>query len=623
MKNLLSIALLLFTWISIKAQPIIPGSYSNIKYDESNRLYFENEGQKFYADTAGTRYTIKQLLGNPEGTEDGLTFDFVNLKGTFTYGLIPYGKAPHPLPVFRFTSPLNSGKVTTNVKRDFRYPYDFVGWEENKGFTLGYRLTDEKGMIVFDGEVSVEGTGPFKVIPTVYEGPYVNNISATEAVIWYETSEPVISALSINNKVMKDAAPVTHHEFNVSGLTPGTKYDYTVKVASLSQTYHITTAPKAGSRKPFIFAYTSDSRHATGSGERMIYGANAYIMKKMAALSYQQGTAFVQFTGDMINGYLSNKEEQLVQYTNWKKSIEPFWHYMPFYVGQGNHEALGYVFKDKDGAQKAFIDKFPYDTQSAESAFRDAFVNPENGPLSEDNNQYDPNPDKVDFPSYIENVFHYTYDNVAMIVLNSDYWYAPTLNRNSSTSGGLHGYLMDNQMDWLRKIIKGFEEDPSIDHIFVTQHTPVFPNGGHSGDDMWYNGNNEKRPYIAGKPVQKGIIERRDEYLDILINQSKKVVAILTGDEHNYNRLQLTREVPIYPENYPHKKLNVSRSVYQINNGASGAPYYGQERMPWSAFTKSFSVENAVCLFYVEGESITMKVLNPDTLSQIDQIKLR
>ena len=179
----------------------------------------------------------------------------------------------------------------------------------------------------------------------------MNNISATEAVIWFETSEPVISTLSINNKVMKDAAPVTHHEFNVSGLTFRTKYDYTVKVASHSQTYHITTALNAGSRKPFVFAYTSDSRHATGSGERMIFGAIAYIMKKMAAL----------------------------------------------------------------------------------------------------------------------------YDNVAMIVLNSDYWYAPTLSRNSYTIGGLHGYLMDNQMDWLRKIMQEFEQNPSIDRIIRYKAHTCFP----------------------------------------------------------------------------------------------------------------------------------------------------
>jgi len=38
MKILLSVALLLFTWLSIEAQPnTIPGSYTNIKYDEGDR----------------------------------------------------------------------------------------------------------------------------------------------------------------------------------------------------------------------------------------------------------------------------------------------------------------------------------------------------------------------------------------------------------------------------------------------------------------------------------------------------------------------------------------------------------------------------------------------------------
>ncbi len=289
----------------------------------------------------------------------------------------------------------------------------------------------------------------------------------------------------------------------------------------------------------------------------------------------------------------------------------------------GNHESLGYIFKDGTGKQMAFIDKFPYNTESGEAAFQEAFVNPVNGPKSEDNCKYDPNPEATDFPSYDESVYFYTYDNVAMVVLNSDYWFAPTLSRDVSTSGGLHGYLMDNQLQWLQETIKTLEKDKAIDHIFVTQHTPVFPNGGHSGDDMWYNGNNQKRAVIGGKPVDKGIIERRDEYLDILINQSSKVIAVLTGDEHNYNHLKLSSEVPIYPENYPHSKLKISTPIYQINNGAAGAPYYAQEVLPWSAYTKSFSVENALCLFYINGKKIEMKVINPDTLNEIDSLKLR
>ena len=346
-------------------------------------------------------------------------------------------------------------------------------------------------------------------------------------------------------------------------------------------------------------------------------------MKKMAAFAYDNNAAFVQFTGDMINGYQTNKDDMQVEYANWKKSIEPFWHYMPFYVGMGNHEMLGSKFINESGRRVVFVDGFPYGTHSSEAAFQEAFVNPVNGPKSEDGSRYDPNPDKMDFPSYDENVFYYTYGNVAMIVLNSDYWFAPTVSREPSSSGGLHGYIMDNQLEWLSETVDQLEKDSDIDHVFVTQHTPVFPNGGHSRDDMWYSGDNEKRPYVDGKPVDQGIIERRDEYLDILINESTKVVGVLTGDEHNYNWLKLTDEVPIYPDDYAHKKLNVSRPIYQINNGASGAPYYGQEILPWSDYTRSFSVENAVCLFYVDGDKITMEVYNPDMLNKIDEVELR
>lgn len=621
--TLLVLLFILAGYISIAQPQTVPASHSNIGYDDSGQLYFEKNDRKFYADTTGPRFILKELLGNPQGTTDGVIFDFGSLKGTFTYGLIPYGKAEHPLPVFRFSSPIINGKVEVDIKNTFRYPYDFVDWQENGYLSLGYRLTAEDGMLLFDGEVSLTGTGPFEVAPAIYEGPFVNKVMPTEATVWCNTTLPVQATLEVNGRVYKSNSEDTYHEWRVTGLKPDTKYGYKVNYGKLSQQYHFNTAPEKGSRTPFVFGYSSDSRHATGGGERTIYGANAYIMKKIAALAYRENAAFVQFTGDMINGYLSNREEQEVQYTNWKKSIEPFWHYIPFYVGMGNHEILGHIFRNDENRQMAFVDGFPYETHSAEAVFAESFVNHVNGPASEDKNRYDPAPANQDFPSYDENVYYYTYGNVAMIVLNSDYWFAPSMRRETATSGGLHGYIMDNQLAWLTETVSMLEDDGDIDHVFVTQHTPVFPNGGHSGDDMWYSGNNEMRPWIAGKPVEKGIIERRDEYLDILINGSSKVVAILTGDEHNYNWLKLTSEVPIYPDGYQHEKLNVSRHIYQINNGAAGAPYYGQEILPWSDFTRSFSVENALCLFSVDGEKIIMKVINPDTLNEIDRVELR
>jgi len=609
--------------IRAQQQTSIPAVYSRIAYDENGNLTVQSRSETYYAVAGPARFSLQQLYGNPVGTENGLIFDFGALKGTLTYGLIPYGKVVHPQPVFRFTKAIVDGKVEIDIPYDFRYPYDFVDWKETGYLTIGYRLQDEVGMIIYDGEVSLSGTGPFEVVPALAEGPFINKLTDSSVVIWCRTTLPIQAKLEVNGQIISDPDALMHHEWTVEGLEPATEYAYSVKYGGQEQSYHFRTAPENGSREPFIFAYTSDSRHATGGGERMIYGANAYIMKKMTALAYAEGASFLQFTGDMINGYLTNYAETQVQYTNWKKALEPFWHYMPVNTGMGNHEALGYIFTDTAGFMRVFIDGFPYDTFSSEAAYAEAFVNPVSDLVSEDGSMYDPNPDTQDFPSYAESVYTYRYGNVGMIVLNSDYWYAPTLNVFPFSSGGLHGYIMDMQLEWLRKTVAMYEQDDQIDHVFVTQHTPAFPNGGHSRDDMWYSGNNQYRPFISGRPVAKGIIERRDQYLDILINESTKVVAILTGDEHNYNWLKLTPEVPIYPEIWPLPKLNVGRPIYQINNGAAGAPYYAQEVLPWSDFTQSFSVENALCLFYVDGSSVKMRVLNPDTLNEIDTLVLR
>ena len=158
--------------------------------------------------------------------------------------------------------------------------------------------------------------------------------------------------------------------------------------------------------------------------------------------------------------------------------------------------------------------------------------------------------------------------------------------------------------------------------MFLSVHTPVFPNGGHVGDDMWYRGKNDIRPRIAGKTVAKGIIERRDDLLT-LIQMSPKVIAVLTGDEHNYNRLRLDATVPIYPDDWTLPKVTLKRPFFQVNNGAAGAPYYAQDKTPWSAFVKGFSTQHALCLFHIEGPRVRMEVVNPETLEVLDTAVLR
>ena len=264
----------------------IPAVYSRLSFDEEGHLNLKMGEKTYYAATSPPQYTLKQLYGKPVGTENGLVFDFGELKGTLTYGLIPYGKAAHPLPVYRFTKSIVDGKAEIDIPYDFRYPYDFVEWKEKGYLSIGYRLQDEEGMIIYDGEVGLSGTGPFEVVPAIAEGPFINGLTDSGVVIWCRTTLPVQANLEVNGQLLSDQEAVLHHEWTIEGLEPATEYSYVVKYGIQEQKYHFQTAPKEGSRKPFVFAYTSDSRHATGGGERMIYGANAYIMKKMAALAY-------------------------------------------------------------------------------------------------------------------------------------------------------------------------------------------------------------------------------------------------------------------------------------------------------------------------------------------------
>jgi len=609
----------------IAKESIVPTVYANIYEAENGKLYLEKDGQKIYETISNPDYTLTNMKGNPRGTEKGIAFDFgiPDFSGTLYYGFIPFNDTKHPLPVyFKRPSTIGKGKTNVNIK-SLAGTYDMIDWEKNKKGTLGYRVVNERGTILYDGIVSFNVTANgFEIATGVIEGPFVNLINANDVTISLETNEATQAKVTVNGKDYVSVSGL-HHEIKITELEADTQYAYIITVGNNSQKYSFKTAHKPGERKPFTFAYASDSRNGKGGGERNVYGANFYIMKKIMALAKHEEISFMQFSGDLINGYLSNVDEMNLQYANWKRAIEPFAHYFPVYTSMGNHEALSRVFKGENETYGTSVDRFPFDSESGEVVFANNFVNPKNGPISEDGATYDPNKNKIDFPPYSENVFYYTHDNVAVVVMNSNYLYAPSTKQIPLTSGGLHAYIMDQQFSWVEETIDKLESDSTIDHIFITEHTPFFPNGGHVSDDMWYNGSNEYRSWVAGKALDKGIIERRDQLLDLFVNKSKKVIAILTGDEHNYARTEIGPDTNIYPENYTPEKIKLSRTIYQINNGAAGAPYYAQEQTPWSDKATGFTTQNALVLFHVEAKSIEVEVVNPDTLEKFDGYKLR
>ena len=611
-----------------KNLPDIPSVHSNITNDDNRTLYFESQnGDKWSLNYQKPEYRLKQFRDAAEGYEKGIRFDFGNeFDGSLYYGFLNRSKEPSTFPVFyKEFSEIEDGKAKINILDKLSGKYDMVNWEEEGSAELGYRVLNESGKIIYDGKLFFQGKKPFRIGASVIEGPFINKVQPNEVVISFTTSKQVSARVVVGERILSSSEKQKQHEIVVDNLQPDSTYTYHLLCGDFKFSSSFQTAPEPGSRDAFVFGFTSDSRAGKGGGERNIHGVNAYMMKKISAFAADRDMAFWQFTGDLIDGYLQNKKQTKLQYANWKQAIEPFAHNIPVFTAMGNHEAVTMNFNEKEDEYGVAIDRFPFQEESSEAIFAEEFVNFENGPGSEDGASYDPAvaKDENSFPSYSENVYSYTWDNVGMIVMNSNYWYAPEKEFIPQISGNPHGYIMDNQLQWFANVLEDMEENPDIDHVFVTLHATPFPNGGHAQDGMWHYGNNSIRPYVDGEPHEKGIIERRDEFLDLMINKSSKALAVLCGDEHNYSRLLINDTMPRYPEDYDKPKLKLERDFWQLTNGSAGAPYYAQEELPWSENVKTFSTQNVFILFYVNGKEVRVEVVNPETFQPIESFMLR
>ncbi|MCD8538586.1 MAG: metallophosphoesterase family protein [Leadbetterella sp.] len=544
-------------------------------------------------------YGLTDMRHEPKGVENGIELDFKlpNLDGSIAYGHIMENR---PYPVIDYVAkrvPIKGGKAVLDIKTNMGGNNDFYLVARSGKGLIGYRVMNSEGIAIYEGRVAFEGKGPYKVVPTIVEGPNINVLTETGCIISYDTHVSIKTALEVNGKVIEDAAPSMHHELEVKGLKPNTVYQYTIKYGNRTFTNSFRTALPAGSQAPFTFGYVSATRSSNGNGDAPNLFVNSESLQKIMAVGAFHKMAYLQTAGDITMGNNASADGHLLDYSNWKKAVEPWRHSIPVYTAMGNHENVYRTFYDSTAKKMVRFANFPY-SEGSEATHAKAFVNPANGPVSEDGAIYDPNPNEMDFPGYKETVYSYTYGNTAMIVLNTAYW----MGNDAHLSVQREGYIMDNQLAWLDQTVAKYEKDKSIDHIFVALHSSVFPNGDHLEDGIWYNGDNTVRAKVAGKPLKQGILERRDEVLNILVNKSQKFLAFLTGDEHNFAVTEITPDFPIYPAGYNLSKLKLSRKVYQIHNGAGGSSSYAlgngsKGRAQWEDRVQHFAEPPVIALF--------------------------
>jgi Calcineurin-like phosphoesterase len=402
----------------------------------------------------------------------------------------------------------------------------------------------------------VKSKDGFRVGVHISEGPFVTQTTKDSAIIWWTTDRAASSELILEGrKPLVSRATGTHHEFKISGLAAGKAYKYTAKSQTAddrvaSRNYSFKTAPIDGNN--YSFAFTCDGRTgALGGGDTSIEGVNAKSAQLLAAGIHSKKPEFLIFTGDLISGYTSSEADYRAQLQAWKRVYGELGHYIPLYTGMGNHESLLDTFADGSRFDKQ-------GDKSAEAVFATEFVNPTNAPP----------PEAPGLPTYQEAVYSFDYGNSHFCQLNSDYWYS---NKSDTAGGNPFGRLLPGQIRWLAADLQS-ARGRGQKHLFVFVHEPAFPNGGHVQDSLWEGG---KAQGVA----------TRDQFWQIVSDAG--VVAVFSGHEHNYSRMAIDSTTPIHRDKTTNPKFR-SR-VWQIIQGAAGAPFYPQEQtVPWIGSVKKF-----------------------------------
>jgi 3',5'-cyclic AMP phosphodiesterase CpdA len=593
--------------------------------------------------------------------EDGLLYDMIGvtslLDGTTIDPSHIYGKiylGPYPFESsevhytyhrFRLVSRIKKGQGELPVTYLLQPSINSEGWID-KGVVVVrlelYLETDkeDRHLGTYDTYIAFKKEGDKHVkLPTIIEGPFVNLLTSdepTRMVVSFRTDTNIKTQVVVADNIFAEKMPGTYHEITVTGLVPDKQYHYYVQIGEMkSKTYTFRSAPLKGEGE-VCFAYAGDSREGSGGGAYNFMGVNRATLERLMNLAFLQGADFFLFGGDLINGYTTVKEDFVDQLYSWKQGIGGFFHERPVYAAMGNHEALLRVFDDAS-RYGISLDRWPYETESAEAVYVEEFVHPHNGPKASDKQR----------PTYEENVYSFQYGPVKVICFNNNYW----VSYQADKFGGCpEGYIMADQLTWIKKELQKAEHDKTVRYVILFAQEPVFPNSVHADDAMWYEGDNNVRAYTYNSKTQKlqaakkGMVEVRNEFARA-VSQCKKVAAVLGADEHSYSRVIIDRNVPVGVPKRDDKNNNgkigdkgekyspisdLRHATWYFSAGDAGAPYYAEVELPWNSYWKNqpdkekyyFTSQEHVLIFNADKEKISLTVYNPygEIIDKIDNL---
>ena len=222
------------------------------------------------------------------------------------------------------------------------------------------------------------------------------------------------------------------HEFNITSLTPGTKYYYRINISNISEgfayfvSFNSSFNTSDDDATSFIFAVLGDTRTQDPSATNV--GVNEEIFGKLVSYITERNPDFVINVGDAVDSWTTYATAREA----WKEYTDVVWNltdHIPVFIAIGNHEK-----PEQEGPLKRY---------------REVVIHPHNGDGS---TSCDPD------NCYDETTYWFRYGNSLFIFLNTDE--LPVENEANITGA---------QYDWFDDTVK----KTGYTHKFVFAHRPL------------------------------------------------------------------------------------------------------------------------------------------------------
>ncbi|GEM_PF-1212515 len=502
-----------------------------------------------------------------------LIFVYPHLKiEAFTDSAGPYIVVHAPHVSTDFTLYVSDLSYEKDSILNYSYP-DFDLWDRNKTensvfiFRPTRRRKFERGKLyairasVFDLEdknmisstyyfFRLNNRGKIGLAPFIY--PVMQLLSEDTIGIFFESNKPCFASITLlfknrNPKTILHNKKIKRHEFKIP-YENGLEY-YRFTLFTKYDTFVSRTIPVKYRGEIERFAIFGDTRAnwAMPSPIGRADGVNEEVINDILRAIYKENPDFIEINGDLITGYTADREDALMQYQAFLKSLYPYASSIPFLFTAGNHDMTAPM----EGDRKNHNDPAP--PESAEDLWASLFMQPENGPVA-----------RKGMPPYRENVYFIGTDNWGIFFLNSDYNYAKKNRKRIS------GNITFEETDWFLKESRRFR------NTIVIFHEPLYSNTGMPGHALDYD------------------IKLRDSVANVFFNSNAKL--ILTSHEHLYAR----RKIPL---------KDSGKWLYQVTIGAGGAPIYNvpeDKRKGLDAFSR----ETVFGLITLKGHRIKGLIKN-------------